>query len=215
MLLAFGVLAALINARNTGTGQLVDAAMVDGAALLMAMTYGMHAQGRWSDQRGVNLLDGGAPFYDSYETSDGKFMAVGAIERKFYVEFVRLLGMSEEELPDQMDRSSWPETKDRFAKAFATRTRMEWERIFEGSDSCVVPVLTMDEAPSHPHLASRGTFVEAFGVLQPSPAPRFSITPGSIQGPPPGIGEQSDGVLADWDISTEMIASYRAERVIG
>jgi len=179
MFLAVGVLAAMLRARQTGRGQVVDAAIVDGAAVLQAMTYGSLADGLWTDQRGVNLLDTGAPYYDVYATADGRHMAVGALERQFYAEFVRLLFAPEgapADLPPQHDRAQWPELRERFALRFASRPQQEWTKIFDGTDACVAPVLTMSEAPRHPHLAARGTFTEAGsgGAVQPAPAPRFA-----------------------------------------
>ncbi|MFZ1103902.1 MAG: CaiB/BaiF CoA-transferase family protein, partial [Hyphomicrobiaceae bacterium] len=176
MLLAFGVVCALLEAQRSGKGQVVDAAMVDGSATLMALMFGMLAQGTWKDERGVNVLDTGAPWYDTYQTKDGKWLAVGAIERRFYEAFVERLGIELSELPRQHDRSGWPQLKRRFAETIATKTRDEWERIFAGSDACVAPVLALGEVASHPHNVARGTFVTRDGVLQPAPAPRFSRT---------------------------------------
>jgi alpha-methylacyl-CoA racemase len=182
MFLAVGMLAALLRARETGRGQVVDAAIVDGAAMLQAMTYGLLADGAWTDARGVNRLDTGAPFYDVYETSDSRHMAVGALEPAFYARFVSLLFAPEDlpaDLPDQHDQARWPELRRAFAARFATRSAAEWATVFEGTDACVAPVLSMREAPSHPHLAARGTYVEVDGIVQPAPAPRFSDTSGS------------------------------------
>jgi alpha-methylacyl-CoA racemase len=178
MFLAVGMLAALLRARETGLGQVVDAAIVDGAAMLQAMTYGLLADGSWTDERGVNRLDTGAPFYDVYETSDGRHMAVGALEPQFYERFVSLLFEPEgmpADLPEQHDRARWPELRQVFAARFATRPMAEWTAVFDGTDACVAPVLSMTEAPSHPHLAARGTYVKADGMMQPAPAPRFSF----------------------------------------
>ena len=177
LFLALGVVAAVLRARETGRGQVVDAAIVDGAAVLQAMTYGLLADGSWADRRGVNLLDTGAPYYDVYATADGRHMAVGALESAFYREFVRLLFAPEgapDDLPGQHDQARWPDMRERFAARFASRTQEEWTKIFDGTDACVAPVLTMSEAPGHPHLAARGTFSEAGGVAQPAPAPRFA-----------------------------------------
>ncbi len=173
MLLAFGMLAAIISAQRTGKGQVVDAAMVDGAASLMTMTFTLRASGMWTGPRGTNLLDTGAHFYEVYETSDGGFIGVGAIEPQFYAELIRLIGLEGEELPPQMDREAWPAMKERFARIFAGKTRAEWEAIFEGSDACAAPVLSPAEAPEHPHNRFRETFTEVAGVVQPSPSPRF------------------------------------------
>ena len=176
MFLAFGVVCALLEAQKSGKGQVVDAAMVDGAATLMALMYGLLSQGTWRDERGVNILDGGAPWYDTYATKDGKWLAVGAIERRFYEEFVERLGLQLSDLPKQHDRQGWPDLRRRFADAIATKTRDEWEEVFAGSDACVAPVLALGEVAQHPHNAARGTFVARDGVLQPAPAPRFSRT---------------------------------------
>jgi alpha-methylacyl-CoA racemase len=196
MLLAFGMVAALLEAEKSGTGQVVDAAMIDGSALLTSMIHGMRAGGVWSDDRGANLLDSGAPFYDVYETSDGDYVAVGAIEPQFYAEFIDLLGL-EGEIAQQLDPSHWPTMKHRIADRFKTRTRREWEETFAGSDACVAPVLSMGEAPEHPHHRHRSTFVAVEGVVQPGPGPRFSRTPGSISGPPPSPGQHTQEIL-EW-----------------
>ena len=176
MLLAFGMLAGLLSARNTGIGQVVDCAMVDGAALLMAMIHGFAARGVWRDERGVNMLDTGAHFYDTYRRSDGKFIAVGAIEPQFYAELRRLAGLDDPAFDAQMDPSVWPELKRRLTAVFLTRTRDEWCALLEGTDACVAPVLSLSEAPAHPHNVARGTFVRSGDVVQPAPAPRFSVT---------------------------------------
>ncbi len=200
MMLAFGMCAAIISARTTGAGQVIDAAMVDGAAALMTMTYTLMSSGIWKEARGTNLLDTGAHFYEVYETSDGGYFAIGAIEPQFYAELLRRLGLEGEELPDQMDREAWPAMKERFAALFAGKTRKEWEVIFEGSDACAAPVLSPLEAPHHPHIAARGTFTEVAGVVQPAPAPRFGGTPGSIRNPPPNPGQHGDEALTDWGL---------------
>jgi alpha-methylacyl-CoA racemase len=198
--LVVGVLAALHEVAGTGRGQVVDAAIVDGTAHLTTMVYGMLAAGHWRDERGRNLLDSGAPFYDVYATADGGHMSVGALEPRFYAELIRLLGLDDGELPDRQDVTRWPELRRRFAEAFARRTRSEWTKIFEGSDACVAPVLSLAEAPEHPHLAGRGTFARPDGVLQPAPAPRFSATPTAAGRPPPAPGRHSAEILADWGI---------------
>ncbi|MCX2180363.1 CoA transferase [Streptomyces sp. SKN60] len=197
--LVIGVLAALQHARTHGEGQVVDAAIVDGAAHLATMIHGMLAAGSWQDRRGVNLLDGGCPFYGVYETSDGGFMAVGALEQQFYDEFVRLLGI-EEAAPARRDLARWDELRAAVAARFRTRTREEWTGVFEGTDACVAPVLSMREAPAHPHLAARGTFVEHGGLVQPAPAPRFSATPGAVRTGPARPGADADEVARDWAV---------------
>lgn len=213
--LAVGILSALLETSRSGQGQVVDAAMVDGAASLLTMFHGMSAAGTWFDERGVNLLDGGAPFYDVYETADGKYLAVGALEPRFYAELLRLTGLEGEELPAQADIFRWPELRQRFAEVFKQRTREEWCAILEGTEACVAPVLSLSEAPQHPHMAARRTFVEVDGVTQPAPAPRFSRTPGAIQRPPEPPGASTGEVLADWGFSSEEIEGLRAERVVG
>lgn len=214
MMLAFGMVAALLSAQRTGRGQVIDAAMIDGAASLMAMTYTLINSGIWRDERGTNLLDTGAPFYEVYETSDGRFMAVGAIEPQFYAELIRLLGLADEDLPDQNDRPAWPAMKDRFAAVFATKTRSEWEAVFEGSDACVFPVLSPREAPDHPHNRAHGTFTTVAGVTQPAPAPHFLGTPSSVRRPPPNPGQHGDDALIDWGLAKEEVAELRATGAI-
>ncbi|MDQ3601539.1 MAG: CoA transferase [Actinomycetota bacterium] len=197
--LVVGVLAALHEASRSGRGQVVDAAIVDGAASLMAAMYGMLAAGAWRDERGVNLLDTGAPFYDVYQTSDGAHMAVGALEPKFYAEFVAKLGLDPSEA-ERDDPASWPALRERIAAVFASRTRDEWSAVFDGTDACVAPVLGMAEAPDHPQLAARGTFIEVDGARVPGPAPRFSRTPAVVQGPPVAPGAHTRTALADWGV---------------
>jgi alpha-methylacyl-CoA racemase len=199
--LAFGVVAALLERERSGQGQVVDAAMVDGAASLMTLMFGLHAAGRWVERRGANLLDSGAPFYEVYETSDGKYVCVGSLEPKFYRELLRLTGLEKEDLPAQHDSSSWAAMKQRFAAIFRTKTREEWCRIMEGSEVCFAPVLSMAEAPEHPHNRHRGTFVKQNGVVQPAPAPRFSRTPGAIPRPPSAPGADTTSVLREWGFS--------------
>ncbi len=197
--LALGVLAALHHARATGTGQVVDAAIVDGTAHLSSMIHGMLAAGAWQDRRGANLLDGGCPYYGTYETADGRYMAVGALEPQFYAEFLRLLGLAEQ--PGvRTDVSRWPALRTQVADRFRTRTREEWTAVFEGSDACVAPVLSLAEAPDHPHLAARGTFTDHGGRTQPAPAPRFSATPTTVRTGPARPGADTDGVARDWDV---------------
>jgi len=214
MLLAYGMLAAIISAQRTGAGQVVDAAMVDGAASLMTMTYTLRASGIWNDVRGTNLLDTGAHFYEVYETSDGGFIGVGAIESQFYAELIRLMGLDDVDLAKQMDREAWPAMKERFARVFASKTRKEWEEIFEGSDACAAPVLSPAEAPDHPHNRFRGTFTEVAGVVQPSPSPRFGGTPGAIRRPPPNPGQHGDEALADWGLTEAEVGALRLSGAI-
>ncbi len=215
MLLAFGMCAALLEAKVSGKGQVVDAAMVDGAASLMTMTFGFASAGMWKPERGTNILDTGAHFYEVYETSDAKYMAVGAIERKFYAELLDGLGLDPAELPDQMDQGHWGEMKERFAAIFATKTRDEWTTIFEDRDACTTPVLAPHEAHLHRHNAARGTFVEVGEVIQPGPAPRFSKTPSAVtsQAAPPGA--HTDAGLGAWGLDAARIAQLRAAGAIG
>lgn len=178
MMLAFGVVAAILNARSTGKGQVVDCAMVDGAAILSAMTYTFLGNGQWRDERGVNLLDSGTHFYDTYETSDGKWISLGSIEPQFYALLLEKTGLTQDpEFAQQMNPTKWPELKDRLTALFLTKTRDEWCAIMEGTDICFAPVLSLREAPQHPHNVARHTFVEEGGMVQPAPAPRFSATP--------------------------------------
>lgn len=199
--LAFGLCAGIIHARAGGEGQVIDCAMTDGAASLAAMFYGMRAAGLWTDEREANLLDGGAPFYDTYECADGKYVSIGSIEPQFYALLLEKAGLSDPDFAGQMDRAKWPALKDKVIEVMKTKTRAEWCEIMEGSDVCFAPVLTMAEAPAHPHNAARETFVEFEGVVQPAPAPRFDRTPGAIQRRAPGVGEHTDNILADWGVS--------------
>ncbi len=210
MLLAFGVASALVEAARSGQGQVVDVAMLDGAASLTTMLHSHRALGAWRDERGVNILDSGAPFYEVYETKDGGYFAVGAIEPQFYAALVRGLGLDPADLPAQMDRSGWRATKERFAAIFKSRTRNEWCEVFDGVDACATPVLSPAEAPAHPHVAARGTFRTLGGVDQPAPAPRFTRTPGA---PSAGIyltGEEADAALGTWGLDPSMLAELRA-----
>jgi alpha-methylacyl-CoA racemase len=197
--LVVGVLAALHHARSGGTGQVVDAAIVDGTAHLGALIWGMLDAGAWRDRPGVNLLDGGAPFYAVYRTADGGHMAVGALEPRFYAEFTALLGLGAD-APDRADPAAWPELRARIAERFATRTRREWTEVFEGTDACVAPVLSLGEAAEHPHLAARATYPVADGIRQPAPAPRLSRTPGTLRRPPARPGEHAAEIARDWGL---------------
>ncbi|GAA2589369.1 CaiB/BaiF CoA-transferase family protein [Actinomadura fulvescens] len=197
MYLVVGILAALLESRASGRGQVVDAAIVDGTAHLSTFIHGFLAGGMWQDERGVNMLDTGAPWYDVYETADGRHMAVGAIEPQFYAEFVRLLGLEDEDLPGQHDRDAWPGLRERFAAAFKARTRDEWAEVFLPSDACVAPVLSLKEAAEHPYNTARDVFVEEGGHLQPAPAPRFSRTSAEIEGLPVLPGVNSRDILTD------------------
>jgi alpha-methylacyl-CoA racemase len=210
MLLAFGIACALLEARASGRGQVVDAAMIEGAGLLSTMMWGLRAAHRWSDARGVNVLDSGAPWYDTYVTRDGAFFAVGAIEPKFYAELLQRLGLANESLPAQHDRDGWPVLRERFARAFAGKTRAEWEHVFEGADACAFPVLSFAEAATHPHAVARAAHIDVDGVVQPAPAPRFSRTPGSVRGRPPERGAHGREALRDWGFDDDAIARLRA-----
>ena len=208
MLLVVGVLAALTEARNSGKGQVVDAAMTDGSALLMTMMYTLKAMGEWTQQRGSNLLDGGAHFYDTYRCRDGKYISIGPIEPQFYALFLAKTGLTDPDFSQQWDRARWPELKARLAAHLETRSRDEWCQLLEGSDACVAPVLDMDEAPEHPHNRARGTFIEVGGIIQPAPAPRFSrSTPATPR--PPITGATGEDVLADWGFQTAAIDALR------
>ncbi|ADD43553.1 CaiB/BaiF CoA transferase family protein [Stackebrandtia nassauensis] len=212
MLLAVGVLAALFERERSGAGQVIDAAMTEGAGLLSSLLHGLKARGMWSDERGGNPLDGTAPFYGTYACADGGFVAVGALEPQFYAELVK--GLELIDPPTQYDQSGWPEARRRFADAFASRTRDEWAAVFEGTDACVTPVLTLDEAPDHPHNRARASFTEVAGLRQPAPAPRLSRTPGAVAGPAPQPGEHTRAALTDWGISAEDLAGLFATGVL-
>lgn len=215
MFLAFGVVCALLRSRAGGPGQVVDAAIVDGVAALTTAIHGLRQLDLWRDERGVNLLDGGAPFYDTYECADGRHLAVGALEPRFYAELVRRTGFAghtaDPDDADRFDPETWTVSRHEWAELFRTRTRDEWASVLEASDACVAPILDWAEAPRHPHLAARGTFTTYSGVEQPAPAPRFSATPASIRRPPPHPGEHSDEVLAEIGKTSIEIAALRAE----
>jgi len=213
MLLAYGIVAALLAREHTGQGQVVDAAMVDGAAVMLTPFYAARASGFWGP-RGTNMLDTGSPWYDSYETSDGRWLAVGAIEPQFYAQLLEGLELAGEDLPEQHDRDGWPELRERFATVIRTRTRDEWEQHFADFDACVAPVLDPVEAPSHPHNRARATFREIRGVPQPAPAPRFSGTPLADPAPPEHAGERETHVLEAWGLSRDEVAGLVAMGVV-
>jgi alpha-methylacyl-CoA racemase len=213
MLLAVGVLAALIEARRSGAGQVVDAAMVDGSALLSTSIHGLMAGGGWSDQRESNFLDGGAPFYAIYETADQLHIAVGALEPAFFAVLVDRLGLAG--VPDQLDRERWPQMRKMLSETFQERTQAQWVDEFAGSDGCVAPVRSLSAAPDDPHLQARGTFVEIDGVVQPAPAPRFTRTPAVTPSPPSLPGEDTDEVLAVLGYSPATIIKLRSDGAVG
>jgi alpha-methylacyl-CoA racemase len=210
LLLAFGVVSALLERVQSGAGQVVDASMVDGAASLMTFLHGIEQEGGWSEARGSNLFDGGAPFYDVYETADEKFISVGALEPRFFAQLLECVGLDAATLPEQFDRRGWPEIREQLARIFRGRTRDAWCEILEGTDACFAPVLSMAEAREHPHNRARGTFVALDGALHPAPAPRFSRTPGQIRRPSDAAGAHTDALLAEWGLSAEQIAALRA-----
>ena len=208
--LAFGLLAGVLNARSTGRGQVIDCAMSDGAASLMSMFYGFKAGGMWKDERRANLLDGGAHFYDTYQCADGKWISIGSIEPQFYALLLEKTGISDPEFAAQMDRNSWDSLREKLGHVIAQKTQAEWCEIMDATDVCFAPVLDLDEAPKHAHNVARKTFVEVEGVIQPAPAPRFSATPGAIQGPPPAIGAHDQEALGDWGFSPAAIEALKA-----
>ena len=210
MLLAFGIACGVIEARTSGRGQVVDAAMVDGAAVLSTMFAGLAAAGQWSEIRGANVLDSGAPWYDTYETADGKHVAVGAIEAKFFVELLARLGLDATLTAEQNDRRAWPRLRELIAGRFKERTRDEWVAAFEGSDACVAPVLTFAESRAHPHVLARSGSVSLGGVDQPAPAPRFTRTPGAARTPPPERGQDGIAALRDWGFAATDIDALGA-----
>jgi alpha-methylacyl-CoA racemase len=215
MLLAFGMVCGIIESRKSGSGQVVDAAMVDGAATLMAMFHSMRAMGVWNDERGTNLLDTGSHFYDVYECSDGLYISIGSIEPQFYSELMRLTGLTEDgEFKRQMERGAWPNLKERITEVFKSKSRDEWCTIMEGTDVCFAPVLTIEEAPKHPHNVQRDVFTEIEGVTQPNPSPRFSRTTPSIQGPPAHAGKDTDLILESLGFDASGIQNLRADGAV-
>jgi alpha-methylacyl-CoA racemase len=209
LLLAFGILAALLEAKGSGRGQVVDAAMVDGAAMLMAPIYAMLARGRWRNERGANMLDGAAPWYDTYECADGRYLSVGPIEPQFFALMVGKLGLDPGRFAGRMEPANWPALRQELAAIFRARTRDDWSALFEGTDACIAPVLDLAEAPAHPHNAARGTFQTREGAIQPAPAPRFSRTPATPGLPPPLRGEHTEAVLRDWGFAAAEIATLQ------
>jgi alpha-methylacyl-CoA racemase len=209
MLLAFGVVCGVLEAQRSGRGQVVDAAMVDGASVLMTMTHALRAMGIWDDERGTNMLDTGAHFYNVYETADGKYVSIGSIEPQFYAELLRLTGLEGEELPWQHDRAQWPALKERLGAVFKSKTRDEWSELMEGTDVCFAPVLPIPEAIEHPHNVARRTFVEVGGIRQPGPAPRFSRTAPEISSPPPHAGQHTDEILGAAGFDADRISKLR------
>ncbi len=209
MLLALGLVCALLETQKSGEGQVIDAAMVDGSSALLAGIYGGWSSGGWHNERGANTLDGGAHFYGAYECADGKYVSVGAIEPQFYALLLEHLGTDDESLEAQLDRDQWPEFKVKLAAIFMTKTRGEWCEIMEGTDICFAPILDFEEIAEHPHNKARNAFVEVDGVMHQAPAPRFSRTPAEIQGPPPRAGEHSEAVLTDWGFGADEIGALR------
>ena len=214
MLLAFGIASALVERASSGKGQVVDAAMVDGAATLMGMFHSMAAIGAWKEERGTNLLDTGAHFYDTFETSDGKYISIGSIEPQFYAELIEKIGLASEELPAQMDKSGWDGLKTRFEAIFKSKTRKEWCDIMEGSDVCFAPVLAMSEAAEHPHIKFRKTFVESNGMVQPAPSPRFSRTVPELGRPAAHAGQHSEAVLESFGFTADEIAKLKDTKAV-
>jgi alpha-methylacyl-CoA racemase len=212
--LAFGMACALFEARGSGKGQVVDCAMTEGAASLMSMFYGFKAMGMWQDEKGVNLLDGGAHFYDTYETSDGKWVSIGSIEPQFYALLLEKASLTDPEFQAQMDRSKWPSLKEKVARVMKTRTRDEWDKVMEGTDVCYAPVLSLSEAPNHPHNKARGSFVEIDGVVQPGPAPKFSRTKVEVQGPAPTCGQHNDEILSAFGFSASDVVALKSSGAI-
>jgi alpha-methylacyl-CoA racemase len=207
MLLALGLVSALLEAKTSGKGQVVDTAMTDGAANLMTIFYGLRAAGLWDDERGTNLLDSGAPWYDTYETLDNKYVAIGAIEARFYENLLRCLGLETENLPDQNDRTGWPVLREKFESIFLTKTRDQWCEVMGGADACFAPVLSLEEAPRHAHNVARGTFTSPDGVPQPAPAPRFNRTSLNETQGPVAPGANTSEALIDWGLTAAEISA--------
>ncbi len=209
MFMAFGVVCGILEAQRSGKGQVIDVAMVDGSAVLMTMMWGLIKIGAWQEELGENVLDTGAPFYDTYETADGKFISLGSLEPQFYAELIRRLGLEGEDLPVQMDRNGWDQLRTRFTELFKMKTRDEWDAVLRGSDACYAPVLTMSEAAKDQHIQARATIIDRGGVLQPAPAPRFSRTTAEIQRDAPWPGQHTDEALRAWGVADDQIAKLR------
>jgi alpha-methylacyl-CoA racemase len=209
MFMAFGVVCGILEARASGKGQVLDVAMIDGSAVLMSMMWGLMKIGFWDESLGVNVLDTGAPFYDTYETKDGKFVSLGSLEPQFYSELIEKLGLADDGLPAQMDRPSWDTLRERFTALFKTKTRDEWDAILLGSDACYAPVLTMSEAAGNAHMKARQTIIDRGGVAQPAPAPRFSRTVAEVQRDAPWPGQHTDEALLDWGLADSDVAKLR------
>lgn len=214
LFLAMGLLAGVIKARETGQGQVIDCAMTDGTASLMALFYGMKARGDWRQDRRSNMLDGGAPYYDTYQCADGKWVSIGSLEPQFYALMREKTGAQDPIFDDQLNEATWAAKREKLAALIARKTQGEWVELMEGTDACFAPILNMDEAPHHRHNVARETFVEVAGVVQPAPAPRFSVTPGAIQGPPPAIGGNDRDALGDWGFSPAEVEALADQGVI-
>jgi len=213
--LALGIVAAILESKSSGKGQVVDAAMLDGISSLMTNQFGYAGSGDWVPERESNVIDGGAPWYRVYETSDGKHVSVAAAETKFYRELVKGMGLDPDTLPDQYDRSSWPGLRERFAQIFAGKTRDAWSALMEGREACFAPVLDIAEAQKHPHALSRNSFIEVEGVMQPAPAPRFSRTPSTVRRPVPAVpGANTDEVMARWGFSESEITELKRQNIV-
>ena len=215
MFLAVGILAAILESRTSGKGQVIDVAMTEGSAYLALACFGLASVGEWSEQREDNIIDGGAPFWRCYETRDGKFISIGAVEAKFYAMLLEKLGLDPAELPAQLDKTQWPSLRERFAALFKQKTRDEWCTIMQGTDICFAPVLSFREAADHPHAKARKSFVEVDGIVQPGPAPRFSRTPSSVKGGPPAFGAQTELALAQWGFSADEIDALKKAKAVG
>jgi alpha-methylacyl-CoA racemase len=209
MFMAFGIVCGILEAQRSGKGQVLDVAMVDGTAILMTMMWGLKQIGFWDEAMGANVLDTGAPFYDTYETADGKFISLGSLEPQFYAELIQKLGLESEGLPAQMDKNGWDALRTRFTDLFKTKTRDEWDAILAGSDACYAPVLTMSEAANNEHIRARHTIIERDGVPQPAPAPRFSRTAPEVQRSAPWPGQHTDEALDDWGVEPGEVAKLR------